>query len=80
MLVASKSGNISAARLINETDRAWVLVVAKREIRISKSDNQRRVFGDMSNALKWAGAEPELIEHFVAQEAAKAASGNQVQS
>lgn len=82
MLIASRSGNISAARLIKETDKAWVLVVEKREVCISKSDSRRRVFNDMSDALKWAGAEPELIEHFVvAQEAsAKAAPGNQVRS
>lgn len=67
MLIASRSGTISAAKLITETDQAWLLEVEKREIRISKSDRHQRAFTQMDEALEWAGAEPELIEHFKQQ-------------
>lgn len=72
MLIASKSGNISAAKLVSETDNTWTLEVGKRQVRISKSDKQQRAFHDMSDALKWAGAEQELIDHFVELDADKA--------
>lgn len=77
MLVASKSGNISAARLINETDQAWTLEIENREYRVSKNDTQQRAFYAMSDALKWTGAEQELIEHFVALEAEQVATNKQ---
>lgn len=77
MLVASKNGDVSAAKLIRETQNVWVLEVEKREIQVSKSDTYQRAFSNMSEALKWAGAEPELIAHFVAMDAGRAAIGNQ---
>lgn len=80
MLLASKTGNISAAKLLSETDNVWLLAVERREVRVSKADSHQRAFTAMSEALKWTGAESELIEHFVALEAAEAAPGNQVQS
>ncbi|WP_095158311.1 hypothetical protein [Pseudomonas sp. Irchel 3E13] len=79
MLLASKSGNISAAKLVSETDTEWQLQVEKRELSISKTDKQMRAFKDMSEALTWAGAEAELIEHFRAQDEAKADEGTQPQ-
>ena len=80
MLVASKNGDISNAKLIRETRNVWVLEVEKREVRVSKSDTRQRAFCDMSDALEWAGAEPELIEHFAALNAEKAAPVVQAQS
>jgi|GEM_PF-5552990 len=67
MLIASRSGTISAAKLIAETNQAWILEVEKREVRISKSDPRQRAFVHMDEALEWAGAEPELVEHFKQQ-------------
>lgn len=69
MLIASKNGNITAATLISEGDHEWCLSVENREVRISKSDARQRVFEKMSDALTWAGAEQELIDHFAAQDA-----------
>lgn len=77
MLLASKTGNISAAKLVSETDKAWTLLVEKNEVRISKTDIHRRAFSDMSDALKWAEAEPELIEHFVELDAKKPGKGEE---
>jgi hypothetical protein len=59
MLIASKSGNITAATLISEGDQEWCLLVEKREVRISKSDARQRVFEKMSDALTWVGAEQD---------------------
>ncbi len=78
MLIASKNGDISAAKLISETQYDWLLEVEKREVRVSKSDVRQRAFSDMSDALAWTGAEPELIAHFVSQDAAKAPLDNQI--
>jgi hypothetical protein len=80
MLVASKNGDVSAAQLISETRHVWVLEVEKRELRVSKSDTHQRAFRNMSDALKWAGAEPELIAHFVDLDTAKAVPDSQVLS
>lgn len=80
MLLASKNGDISAAKLISETPNVWVLEIEKREVRVSKGDTRQRAFREMTDALQWAEADPELIEHFVQLMAGKAAPGNQVQS
>jgi RNA-splicing ligase RtcB len=69
MLIASKSGCISAAKLVSETDKAWTLEVESNLCRVSKSDSRRRAFNAMSDALKWAGADQEMIDHFVDLEA-----------
>lgn len=71
MLLASKSGDISAAKLISETPNTWVLEIEKREVRVSKADTRQRAFREMTDALEWADADPELIEHFVELMAAK---------
>ncbi|MGZ0718442.1 MULTISPECIES: hypothetical protein [Pseudomonas] len=71
MLVASKSGDIAVAILVSETRSVWVLEIEKREVRVSKSDKRQRAFRDMSEALQWAGAEPELIAQFVHSEPLK---------
>ncbi|WP_449103085.1 hypothetical protein [Pseudomonas extremaustralis] len=71
MLLASKSGDISAAKLISETPNTWVLEIEKREVRVSKADTRQRAFREMTDALEWAEADPELIEHFVELMAAK---------
>lgn len=76
MLLASRNGNISAAKLISESDNDWLLKVEKRQVRISKSDTHRRAFHNMSEALEWAGAESKLIEHFTELEAAKRLPAN----
>lgn len=73
MLLAIKSGNISASKLISETDTEWHLLVEKQAVTISKTDKHARAFRLMSDALKWAGAESELIEDFVQKEAAETA-------
>lgn len=80
MLIASKTGDICAAKLISETDAAWVLKVEKKDVRISKTDHHRRVFVEMADALKWAGAEQELIEHFENQSAPSEQTSNPVPS
>lgn len=77
MLIASKNGSITAAKLVSETDKAWTLEVEKRIRRLSKTDARQRAFNDMSEALTWAGAEPELIEHFAAE---KSIPADQAQS
>lgn len=64
MLIASRNGTISAATLIKQTRYAWTLLDEQREVRISKSDTQTRVFSHMADALKWVGAGPELIAQF----------------
>ncbi|WP_054076205.1 MULTISPECIES: hypothetical protein [Pseudomonas syringae group] len=71
MLLASKNGNISASKLLNETDKAWTLEVEKRSVRVSKSDTYQRAFKLMSDALTWAGGDQDLIDHFRALEAEK---------
>ena len=73
MLLASKGGTISASKLISETETDWHLLVEKRTLTISKSDKANRAFVKMSDALKWTGAERELIDHFLETEAAEAA-------
>ncbi|WP_206363182.1 hypothetical protein [Pseudomonas viridiflava] len=80
MLLASKNGDISAAKLISETPNVWVLEIEKREVRVSKGDTRQRAFREMMDALQWAEADPELIEHYVQLMAEKTAPGNQVQS
>jgi hypothetical protein len=71
MLLASKSGNISAAELIGETNDVWVLKVEKSEYRVSKSDPRKRAFKRMSEALQWSSNDQELIDHWVARDAAE---------
>jgi RNA-splicing ligase RtcB len=78
MLIASKSGCISASKLVSETDTAWTLEVENSLHRVSKTDSRQRAFNAMSDALKWAGAEQEMIDHFVALEAEKSDVSNQV--
>lgn len=73
MLLATKGGTISASKLVRETDTEWHLLVEKRPLTISKKDKAVRAFQNMSDALKWTGADRELIDHFVQQEAAEAA-------
>jgi hypothetical protein len=65
MLLASKNGDIAAANLIRETKSGWLLEVEGRSVRVSKSCNNRRAYDLMSDALVWAGAEEELIAHFL---------------
>lgn len=64
LLLASKSGDITATKLIRETDCAWHLQIEGRDVRVSKTDPRRRTFENMKDALEWAGAEPELIAEF----------------
>lgn len=65
MLIASKSGMIASANLISETDTAWTLLNDRNErVTINKTDERRRVFVEMADALKWTNADPELIAHF----------------
>lgn len=78
MLLASKNGDISAAKLISETRNVWVLEVEKREVRVSKGDTLQRAFSDMTDALEWAEADPELIDHFVELMAAKPSPCSQI--
>jgi RNA-splicing ligase RtcB len=78
MLIASKSGCISASKLVSETDKAWTLEVENSLHRLSKTDSRQRAFSAMSDALEWAGAEQEMIDHFVALEAEELAVSNQV--
>lgn len=80
MLLASKNGDISAAKLISETANVWVLEVEKREVKVSKKDTRQRAFRDMTEALEWAEAEPELIANFVALMASKSNPDNQLLS
>lgn len=80
MLLASKNGDISAAKLISETRNVWVLEVEKREVRVSKGDTRQRAFSEMTEALKWAEADPVLIEHFVQLMSAKATPSSQIQN
>lgn len=77
MLIASKNASITAAKLIGETDKEWTLEVEKCKRRLSKTDPRQRAFNDMSEALTWAGAEPELIEHFAVE---KSIPADQAQS
>lgn len=79
MLIASKNGSITAAKLISETAEAWTLEVETRKRRLSKTDSRQRAFNDMSEAMRWAGAEPELIEHFATLTAGNAVSTDQEQ-
>jgi hypothetical protein len=71
MLLACKSGTISAAKLVNETENAWTLEVEKSEILVNKSDPRYRAFNAMSDALEWSRAEQGLIDHFTEMEAKK---------
>ncbi|KAA8704139.1 hypothetical protein [Pseudomonas cannabina] len=80
MLLASKSGDISAAKLISETPNTWVLRIEKREVRVSKGDTRQRAFREMTDALKWAEADPELIQYFVELKAAKDSPSIQVEN
>lgn len=73
MLIASKSGQIDAAKLISETDTHWTVRVERHEYQLSKNDPARRAFSLMSDALKWGRADSEMIEHFLNEEAAQAA-------
>ncbi|WP_153785323.1 hypothetical protein [Pseudomonas sp. EMN2] len=75
MLLATKGGTISAAKLISETATDWNLEVERRPLTISKTDKIARAFVKMSDALKWTGADRkgELIDHFLEKEAAEAA-------
>ncbi|MBA1305910.1 hypothetical protein [Stutzerimonas stutzeri] len=77
MLIASKTGNITVAKLLDETPNAWTLEVEKSEVRISKGDTHERVFCKMSEALKWAGAEADLIQHAQEIESVEAAKESQ---
>lgn len=80
MLIASKNGDIAAARLVRQADKSWLLEVEGKEIRLSKSDEKRRAFEKMSEALTWAGAGQELIRHFTELEAAEADAAKKLQS
>ncbi|MBX8588582.1 hypothetical protein K5D56_04240 [Pseudomonas cichorii] len=73
VLLASKNGDISAAKLISETPNVWVLEIEKREVRVSKRDTRLRAFREMTDAMQWVEADPELIEQFSQLMAAKAA-------
>ncbi|MGG5276379.1 hypothetical protein [Pseudomonas syringae pv. coryli] len=80
MLLASKNGDVSAAKLISETPNVWVLEIEKREVRVSKRDTRQRAFREMTDALQWSEADPKLIEYFFQLKAGKAAPSNQVRS
>ncbi|NMY12056.1 hypothetical protein PVE_R2G0949 [Pseudomonas veronii 1YdBTEX2] len=69
MIVASKSGCISVVDLIKDTKNIWIVMDERVEKTISKTDMHTRGFDLMSDALKWAGAETELIQSFLASEA-----------
>lgn len=75
MLIASRNGTISAATLISETQKVWTLELdgESRTVRISKSDKHQRAFDLMSDALRWANSDQEMIQHFVDQEEAELA-------
>ncbi|KPC02103.1 hypothetical protein QO021_29830 (plasmid) [Pseudomonas amygdali pv. lachrymans] len=77
MLVASKSGLISVVDLITETENSWVVMDEKVEKTISKTDTRTRGFDLMSDALKWAGAEIDLIQSFLAKESKASAEAAQ---
>ncbi|MDU8350832.1 hypothetical protein RYA05_02870 [Pseudomonas syringae pv. actinidiae] len=70
-LVASKSGYISASQLISENDDVWVVLIEKNVVEISKSSTFKKVFINMSDALKWTRADKKLIAHFAEQEKLK---------
>nr|WP_193069100.1 hypothetical protein [Pseudomonas fluorescens] len=72
MLVASKSGLISLVDLIEENKKTWVVMDENVKKKISKTDACTRGFDLMSDALTWAGAEPELIQSFLTSEAKSA--------
>lgn len=69
MLVASKSGLISVVDLIEDTKNTWVVMDEKVKKTIRKTDASTRGFNLMSDALKWVGADPALIQTFLASEA-----------
>lgn len=64
MLIASKAGTISASTLVRENGTHWVLEVEKSEVLVSKTEGADRAFNNMVDALKWAEADQELIDHF----------------
>lgn len=72
---ASKNGDIAAAKLIRESTNEWRVKVEKRELCVSKSDDRRRVFGKISEALQWSGADPDLLAHFMDYEFKEQAQG-----
>lgn len=59
-LLASTSGIITALKSIRETAASWYVVYhgeGDKEVRISKNDPRRRVFGTMEAAEAWAKGE-----------------------
>ncbi|MCK1788817.1 hypothetical protein [Pseudomonas violetae] len=75
MLIASKCGTISAGTLIRESGTHWVLSVEKSEVLVSKTKGADRAFNNMVDALKWAEADQELVDHFTSLMAARASGG-----
>ena len=75
MLIASRNGTISAATLISETSKVWTLELdgESRTVLISKSDKHQRAFDLMSDALRWANSDKNMIQHFIDKEEAELA-------
>lgn len=72
MLVAPKSGLISAVDLIDETKETRGVMDEKVKKTVSKTDALTRGVDLMPDALKWVGAQPELIQSYLASEAKSA--------
>lgn len=56
-LLASTSGLISALKTFRETDKSWYVTYygeGDKEVRISKTDPRRRIFGNIDEAMDWA--------------------------
>lgn len=61
-LLASTSGTITALKSIRETAASWYVVYygeGDKEVRISKNDLRRRVFGTLEAAEAWAAGDSE---------------------
>ena len=73
MILASKSGTLSVAKFISETNKAWTLEIEESEVEVSKKDKKYRVFAPqcMAEALKWSGADQSFIDDFKEDEASR---------
>lgn len=73
MLIASKGGDITAARLLGQIPESWLFEVEGKEVRLSKDDDRRQAFEKMSDALTFARADEALIQYFAELEAVESA-------
>lgn len=57
MILATKSGWLIAVRVLRETQSAFVVkaIDEKRQRRISKADDNQRLFENTDQALAWQG-------------------------